>query len=107
MLLGIRPAIWATRGDYRWAFGIDAVQALGLAFHVIAVELQGLAKAAGGGKYWFLGESGMTFPDGCSLILDPGVERRLRTTGITPRLDYPTREQQRLKRAARRRTKRS
>jgi hypothetical protein len=80
------------RARRRWAFGIDAVQALGLAFHVIAVDLQALAKGAGGGQFWFLGERGMTFPDGCSIILEAETQRALRATGIRPRWKPPARK---------------
>jgi hypothetical protein len=54
----------------RWAFGIDGIQALTLAFHILPVELGRLAKQAGGGTFHFLGEPGVGFADGCKLLLD-------------------------------------
>ena len=63
----------------RWAFGIDGVQALSLAFHIIPAELGRLAHQGGGGRFEFLGEDGISFADGCALLLnhmlDATVER--------------------------------
>jgi hypothetical protein len=70
--------ITGIRGRYkRWIFGIDGVQALALAFHIIPVELGSLAQRAGGGHFRFLGEEGVAFADGCGLLLN-GVESSAR-----------------------------
>jgi uncharacterized protein DUF6968 len=54
----------------RWAFGIDALQALSIAYHILPVELDRLARDSGGGVYHFLGGAGTFFVDGCKLVLD-------------------------------------
>jgi hypothetical protein len=59
----------------RWAYGIDGVQALSLAYHIIPTELTWLAKQAGGGRYSFLGEEGISFADGCGLLLNDVLDR--------------------------------
>jgi uncharacterized protein DUF6968 len=53
-----------------WALGIDGMQALTLAYHILPVELDRLARRAGGGLFMFLGEPGSMFADGCKLLLD-------------------------------------
>jgi hypothetical protein len=58
------------RDRRRWAFGIDAMQALTLAYHIIPAELDRLAREAGGGTFQFLGEPGYMLVDGCKLVLD-------------------------------------
>jgi hypothetical protein len=58
----------------RWAFGIDGVQALSLAFHIIPAELVRLAKQAGGGQFRFLGEEGVAFADGCGILLNHALD---------------------------------
>jgi hypothetical protein len=67
-------------GRYRrWAYGIDGMQALNLAYHIIPVELTRLAKQAGGGQYRFLGEEGIGFADGCGLLVSDLVDRTVST----------------------------
>jgi hypothetical protein len=63
----------------RWAFGIDGIQALSLAFHVIPTELVRLAKKAGGGQFRFLGEEGLYFADGCGILLNHALDRTIAT----------------------------
>ena len=53
-----------------WAFGIDAMQSLTLAYHILPAELDRLAREAGGGAFQFLGERGHMLVDGCKLVLD-------------------------------------
>jgi hypothetical protein len=63
-------------GRYRrWAYAIDGVQALNLAYHIIPAELTRLAKQAGGGQYRFLGEEGIGFADGCGLLVSDLIDR--------------------------------
>ena len=58
------------KGLRRWVFGIDALQALTFAYHILPVELDRLARESGGGVYYFLGGAGTFFVDGCKLVLD-------------------------------------
>jgi len=58
------------RNRRRFAFGIDAMQALTLAYHILPVELDSLAGDAGGGTFHFLGDRGAMLVDGCKLVLD-------------------------------------
>ena len=68
--------IGGVSGRYRrWAYGIDGMQALNLAYHIIPAELTRLAKQAGGGEYRFLGEEGIGFADGCGLLVSDLVDR--------------------------------
>ena len=53
----------------RWAFGIDGVQALTLAYHILPAELDRLAREEGGGQFYFLGEPGIGFGDGCGILV--------------------------------------
>jgi hypothetical protein len=68
----------------RWAFGIDGVQALSLAYHVIPAELRRLAQQAGGGRFTFLRADGIAFADGCGLLLNDLVDEAV-TIGDRPR----------------------
>ncbi len=66
-----------------WAYGIDALQALTLAYHILPAELDRLARAAGGGTFQFLGERGHMLVDGCKLVLDhiaAGLAEQQRST---------------------------
>ena len=57
----------------RWASGIDSMQALALAYHIIPTELGALAQREGGGTVLFLGAAGTGYgEDGCRLVLDQG-----------------------------------
>ena len=68
----------------RWSFGIDSVQALTLALHIIPAELGRLAKLAGGGQFTFLGEQGISFADGCGLLLNGLVDQAVGRAGVAP-----------------------
>ena len=59
----------------RWAFGIDGIQALSLAFHIIPEELRRLATLSGGGHFRFLGEEGISFADGCGMLLNQALDQ--------------------------------
>jgi hypothetical protein len=61
----------------RRVFGIDGVQALSLALHIIPAELGGLAKEAGGGQFRFLGEEGLFFADGCGILMNYAVDAKI------------------------------
>ena len=54
----------------RWAFGVDAFQALTLALHILPVELDAMARQAGGGEFLFFGEPNARFTDGCAILLE-------------------------------------
>ena len=54
----------------RWAFGVDAFQALTLAFHILPVELDAMARQAGGGDFLLFGAPNPRFTDGCSMLID-------------------------------------
>lgn len=71
----------------RWAFGIDGIQALSLAFHIIPAELGKLARQAGGGQFTFLGAEGVSFADGCGLLLNGLVDRAVARHASVKRSD--------------------
>lgn len=79
----------------RWAFGIDGVQALSLAFHIIPAELVRLATNAGGGQFRFLGGDELFFADGCGVLLnyavDAKIARQSKPVGLRRRLKRPAR----------------
>lgn len=61
----------------RRVFGIDGVQALSLALHIIPAELARLAQKAGGGQFRFLGEEGLFFADGCGILMNWAVDSEM------------------------------
>lgn len=71
----------------RWAFGVDGIQALTLAYHLLPAELARLAREAGGGSFSFLGDSGIWLTDGCNLLLNDLVNTSVatRASGRTPK----------------------
>ena len=59
------------------AFGVDGLQALSLAFHIIPIELSRLAKSAGGGQFCFHGDEDLHLADGCGILLNEVVQKSL------------------------------
>lgn len=86
-----------------WAFGIDGVQALTLAYHIIPAELDRLARKEGGGQSYFLGAPGVGFADGCGLLVNHALDA---AAGGMPSCAWGYRPEPGPARKRRRRTKR-
>ena len=71
----------------RGARGVDTFQALGLALHIIQVELDVLARQAGGGEYYFLDAPHALIVEGCNLLLPDQHKQR----NATPKAELATR----------------